>query len=210
MNRNFKACGWIWAVVVGMASAALAQQPQGEEQAGMEDFMKAMGTMLSGATNSASAVVDFRELKALLPAELPGMKRTKASGEKSATMGMTVAFAEGTYEAEDNGYVELKISDMGGMGGLMAFAQAGWAMTEIDRETDTGFERTTTYNGSKAQEEYDNTGKSGSIKIMVGKRFMVEITGNQVAFDTLKAAAEKIDLKKLEGLKPAAPTPAAQ
>jgi hypothetical protein len=180
---------------------ALAQPGNPKPPPNMEEMMKAMGALMSGGTNTA-AVVDFRELKALLPVSLDGMKRAKASGEKSGAMGMTVTFAEGIYEADDGGNIHVKISDNAGIGGFMAFAQAGWAASEIDRESDTGFERTTTYGKNKAREEYDNNGKSGKVDILVGGRFMVEVSGNNVTWETIQAAAKKVDLTKLEALKP--------
>jgi hypothetical protein len=177
------------------------------DQANMQEFMKAMGAIMGGTTNGAPpAVVDFRELKALLPAELPAMKRTNASGEKNAAMGITVSSAEGRYEGGD-GYIEIKLSDNGGMGGFMAFAQAGWSAAEIDRETDTGFERTTTLNGQKAKEEYDNESRHGKIEVLVGGRFMVEVTGGNVSFDQIQTAAKMLDYAKLAALKPAAAQP---
>ena len=197
------------AVLIATLTPVLAlAQPGGEQSpANMEDMMKAMGAIMSGGTNAA-AVVDFRELKALLPAALDGMKRTNASGEKSGAMGMTVAFAEGTYEADAGGSITIKISDNGGLGGFMAFAQAGWAASEIDRESDTGFERTTTYGQNKAHEEYDNSGKSGKVEILVAGRFMVEASGNDIAWEAIQAAAKKVDTAKLATLKPKAATPA--
>ena len=191
------------AVLIAILTPVLALAQPGNQQppANMEDMMKAMGALMSGGTNAAS-LVDFRELKALLPATLDGMKRTNASGEKSGAMGMTVAFAEGTYEADAGGNIHIKISDNAGLGGFMAFAQAGWAGSEIDRESDTGFERTTTYGQNKAREEYDNRGKSGKVEILVGGRFMVEVNGNDVAWEAIQAAAKKVDLTKLSALKP--------
>ena len=181
------------------ATLVTAQSEEGTPP-DMNEFMKAMGAMMSGGSNAAP-VVDFRELKALLPPDLPGLKRTGATGEKSTAMGMTVAYAEGTYSSDDSS-VTVKISDNGGLGGLMAFAQTAWANSEIDRETETGFERTTTYGGCKAHEEYDSEGKSGTIEVLVAQRFMVEISGSDVPFETLQAAVEKIDLAKLATIKP--------
>jgi hypothetical protein len=197
------------AVLIATLTPCLAlAQPGGEQPPeNMEEMMKAMGALMSGGTNAA-VVVDFRELKALLPAALDGMKRTNASGEKSGAMGMTVAFAEGTYAADAGGNITIKISDNGGLGGFMAFAQAGWAASEIDRESDTGFERTTTYGQNKAHEEYDNSGKSGKVEILVASRFMIEVNGNNVAWDAIQAAAKKVDAAKLATLKPKAATPA--
>jgi hypothetical protein len=192
-------------IAAGVAALfASAPAVRAQQQPNMDELMKAMGAIMGAGTNAAVAVVDFRELKALLPAELPGMKRTAASGEKNSAMGMTVAVAEGSYEGGDSS-VNIKITDMGGTGTLMGMAAAGWAMSEIDKETDTGYERTTTIDGNKAHEEYDTDDKSGETQVLVGGRFLVEVDGNSVTPEQLKSAVSKIDLKKLAGLKPAAP-----
>ena len=135
------------------------------------------------------------------------MKRT-CLAVPIALLTSVLAFAEGIYESDAGGNIHIKISDNAGMGGFMAFAQAGWAASEIDRESDTGFERTTTYGQNKAHEEYDNDGKSGTVEILVGGRFMVEVSGSDVAWEAIQAAARKVDLAKLATLKPKAPTPA--
>jgi hypothetical protein len=185
-----------WFLAAGLLTGTgLAQQPAPN----LEQVMKAMGAMLGGSTNAAS-IVDFRELKALLPAELPGLKRTKAGGEKSGAMGMTVAMAEGDYEGSDDAKLHIKITDMGGTGAMMGFMQYGWAAMEVDKENDNGYERTTTIAGHKAMEKYDGQDKSGEIQIMVNKRFLVEITGRHVTAEALKGAADKLDLAKLAGL----------
>ncbi|MBN1268321.1 MAG: hypothetical protein JXB04_01940 [Kiritimatiellae bacterium] len=192
----------LFALAVALLAPAARAQEGMPSQADMADFMKAMNTMMSAASNQA-AVVDFRELKALLPASVPGLKRTSASGEKSGAMGMTVSYAEASYEAEEGGEVGIKITDNAGIGGFMAMAQAGWSAMEMDRETDTGFERTTMYGNCKAKEEYDNEDQSGAIEVMVAGRFMVEVTGNGVPFEKMQAAVRQIDLAKLASLKPA-------
>ncbi len=192
-------------VTLAQANTAKAPQPSSMN---MEDVVKAMGAMLSGGTNAAKAVVEARALKALLPAELPGLKRASATAERSSVIGITVSYAEAVYKSEQGAAVTIKITDMGGTGGLMGFAQAGWTMAEIDKETETGYERTTEYSGFKAQEQYDSQTREGEIKIMVPERFLVEIAGRDIPDSTLKAAVESIDLKKLSELKPPATAPA--
>ena len=192
-----RVCFYLMLSMAMCCAPAIAQQPN------LEDVMKAMGTMLGGSTNQAS-VVDFRELKALLPTELTGMKRTNASGEKNSTMGMTVTMAEGQYsaEGESGGNISIKISDMGGTGSIASFMSYGWASSEVDRESDTGYERTTTIGGHKAMEKFDTANKSGDTQIMVNKRFMVEVSGYGVTADQIKEAVGKLDLAKLATLQP--------
>lgn len=183
--------------------AALTFTAPAQQDAGMADMMKALGSMMSGGTNAA-AVVDFRDLKALLPAELTGLTLAKPpTGERSGVMGMTIAFAVADFQSDDGQYVSVKISDMGGTGSLGAM-MGGWTMMDIDRETDTGYERTTTIKGCKAMETYDSSDKRGEINVMVGQRFMVEVSGNGVSDQTLREAVEKIDFEKLTALKPKA------
>ena len=67
---------------------ASKQMAEASKNAGanMGDAMAAMGAAVSGAANAGKKVetVDYKELKAMLPESLPGMKRTDASGEKNA------------------------------------------------------------------------------------------------------------------------------
>jgi hypothetical protein len=79
-----------------------------------------------------------------------------------------------------------------------------WGMVEIDRESETGYEKTGKLGGRKSYEKYDNASKAGELKVLVGSRFLVEITGENVAMDDLKGALGKLDLAKLESLKPVA------
>jgi hypothetical protein len=180
----------------------LAQQEEQNPQTNMEDMAKAM-QQLSEAMQKASPVepVNFRTLKALLPKELPGMKRTSAEGSKTSAMGVKVSQAEATYTNKDGGTIHIQIMDMGSMKDMVGMAMAGWAMAEYDRETDTGYERTLDYKGNKAMEEWDNEAKSGKISVLVANRFVVEVEGDGVDMRTIKAALDKIDLKKLASMK---------
>jgi len=167
------------------------------------DAMAAMGAAVSGAANGGKKVetVDFHKLKDLLPADLPGMKRTEATGEKNAAMGMQISNAEGRYSNEQGASVTLKIADIGSMTGLAGMAAYAWAATSIDRETETGYEKTSTFNGYKSHEKYDKQTKSGELSVLVGNRFTVEADGNGIDMDALKAALGKVDLGKLDGMK---------
>lgn len=148
--------------------------------------------------------VDFRELKALLPASLPGMERENAEGEKNSALGVKVSQANARYASGSAGTsATVSITDMGSVSGLVGLATYAWAGMDVDRETETGYERTTTFDGHKAFEKYDNTSRSGEISIMVAGRFVVQVEGNDVPMDFLKDAARSIDLNKLAAMKDA-------
>ncbi|MGQ0704417.1 MAG: hypothetical protein ACT4PM_14985, partial [Gemmatimonadales bacterium] len=91
--------------------------------------------------------------------------------------------------------------DVGAMAGMAAFATFAWATAEIDRETESGYERTVSTKGYKGYEKYDRSRKSGEVSLIVANRFVVEIDGYDVSMDQMKAALDRIDLGKLEGMK---------
>jgi len=180
------------------------KQIAANQQANAEQLSKAAAAMQKAAAENKPVAepVDFRELKALLPESLSGMKRTSAEGSKDGAAGMSVATAKGRYEAEGDksGSLDVQITDMGAMAGVAAMAQYAWTVHEVDRETDTGYEKTTTIDGHKALEKYDREGKWGEIQCLVKGRFNVELRGNDVDMDTIKGALKTIDLAKLESL----------
>lgn len=143
--------------------------------------------------------VDYKELKALLPEELSEMKRENASGEKTSAIGMKVSRAEATY-TNDNSRIEISIQDMGTLSGMAAMAY-GWAFTDMEKESDNGFERTTTYKGHRAFEKYDQSDKDGEINVLVAKRFIVEVKGRGVSMDDIRSALDTVNVAQLAGMK---------
>ncbi len=191
-----------------MAEAAKQMEQAGAKMAeaaktggaGLGDAMAAMGAAM-GTGGKKVETVEFRELKDMLPESLPGMTRTAATGERTAAMGMQISNAEGRYRAEDGSSMTIEITDIGSLSGLAGMATYAWAATEFDRETENGYEKTTTFNGHKAQEKYNKSSRSGEMSVLVASRFVVEADGNNVEMDAIKAALGKVDLGKLEGMK---------
>jgi hypothetical protein len=181
------------------AGKALQQGTQG-----MVDAMKG----LSDAANDGKKVepVDFRELKALLPDKIGDMTREGAEGERVAAFGVHVSEAQANYTSASGGTITVKIADMGSVSGLVGMATMAWAFADVDHETETGYEKTTTFDGHKAYEKYDNQGHSGELNILVEKRFVVTIEGSGVEMSFLKDAARSIDLGKLASMKNAGVT----
>lgn len=189
-----------------------------DEQKAAEAAAKQMGEALAaagaaGATGAAAAAgaltagkatdaVDFRVLKELLPEEINGMPRTSSDGEKNSAMGFTMSRAEARYETQGtNASIRVEISDAGAMTGMAAMAAFAWASMDVDKESETGYEKTTTIKGYRGYEKFDRQTNFAELSILVGGRFMVELEGNEIGVDGLKAALDKIDLGKLEGMK---------
>lgn len=193
-------------VAMGLA-ALLAGAAWAQEKMDFEGMMKALGQMgqSSAASNAPPASVSPKALKEALPKAIPGFERIEAGAEKQGLFGMNTVIATGVYESGAKS-IRIEITDVGGMGGLGAMAMLGWTNSEVDKETRTGFERTTTYQGFKAQESFDREAKSGEIQIFDGGRFSVKIEGSDLAsFDELAGAVNALDLKALSALQPEAP-----
>ena len=145
--------------------------------------------------------IDFRKLKELLPEEISGFKRTETSGEKSGAMGFTISTAEARYKGDDDASVKVEIFDTGGVAGVATMALASWTMADIDKETETGYEKTTKLQGHKAFEKYNSQDKSGELNVLVADRYIVNVNGNNITVEQLKSILADLDLAKLANLK---------
>jgi len=180
-------------------AAKQMEKSMSEGSESMGEAMKKLGEAMSGGEKVEP--VSFRELKKLLPESLPGLKREDAGGEKTSAMGIKVSEAHATYRSDDGKRIEIKITDFGSLRGTMAMATFAWMMADFERETEDGYEKTTSYKGHKAMEEYNSKSKKGEIQVIVGKRFMVEVEGWNVDMDDVKGALKKIDIDKLDAMK---------
>ena len=169
----------------------------------MDDFVDNMNEAQKNMEEGQKyEVVDFRDLKALLPESLGDLKRTNAEGEKSGAMGFTISKADADYNNEDYSQrIDIEITDLAGATGYAGLAAWGWAMVEIDKETETGYEKTIKYKGHKAYEKYESEYQNGSIEVLVAGRFMVSVSGNNIPMEVIKSAIDEIDISKLEAMR---------
>jgi hypothetical protein len=142
--------------------------------------------------------VDFHALKAMLPDSLPGLKRDEASGESTQAMGFAAASASGRYSDGNGKSVTVEITDLGSLSGLAGLAAK--FDPNLEKETDTGYERTTHVNGQLIHEQYDNRSKDGQVDVIAGNRFSVSAKGNGVSMDVLTDTLKQLDLQKLASL----------
>ncbi len=170
---------------------------------GLDDFFDNMKELQENFEEGKEfETVNFRELKALLPEELDGLSRTSASGEKTNAFGINVSKAEGEYKTEDkSGRIKITIVDMGSISGWAGLAAFGWTIVEIDKETEDGYERTIEYKGYKGFEKYNTKRNHGKKEIMVAKRFMVTVEGDNVPMEAIDDAMDEVDVDELEDMK---------
>ena len=175
-----------------------------EENVSPGDALNAMQEMAKQAEESQKngpvETVDFRQLKELLPATADGLPRKEASGEKTGAMGFKISTANARYANTDNSKtIDLSVVDAGGSGALMGLA--AWSVIDVDKETENGYEKTSSMGDYKTYEQYDNKAKTGEIAVLVGKRFVVTVKGIGIGMDALKAALKDLDMSKLAEMK---------
>ena len=184
---------WIVAalVIAGFAGAASAEDPKPAKPA---------------EPAKAPAVVDFRKLKELLPAELNGLKRTEHNGEKNAFGAIAISTAKAEYrknkdqddEKEPN--ISVEIVDYGGIEMAKGLAMA-WTMAEIDKESDDGFEKTIKIKGNPGMLTWQKEGKHGNVQVLVGNRFILTVNTNNIPSEQVMKVVEALPLDKLAALK---------
>lgn len=180
------------------AGAAKGGQEVG---AAVGDMMKALGGLAGAAGAGSFDPVDFRKLKEVLPQELAGFEKGESSGEKNNAFGIAVSEAKQSFRTADGSKrVRFEITDPGSLSGPFALANM-WMNVEIDKETGDGYEKTSTSGGRKLHEKWSKSGQHGSVQMVVGNRFMVDVDANGIEMNDVKSLIGKIDIAKLEAMK---------
>ena len=170
---------------------------------GLQDFAKAMEGVagaMAGKTPDGKPVepVSFQELQAALP-QVSGWERGTPTGERM-TSPVPFSEADADYTMGDAS-ISVKVVDS-------AFSQmliAPWAMfltAGYERQTGEGYEKSVNIGGNPGFERYNNASKSGELNVVVAKRFLVTVEGDNIG-DTkvLHDFVSKMDTAKLEALK---------
>lgn len=172
-----------------------------EVGAAVGDMMKALGGLAGAAGAGGFDPVDFRTLKEALPQELAGFEKGESSGEKNNAFGISVSEAKQSFRTADgNKRVRFEITDPGSLSGPFALANM-WMNVEIDKETGDGYEKTSTTGGRKLHEKWSKSGQHGSVQMVVGNRFMVDVDAHGIEMNDVKLLISKIDIAKLEAMK---------
>jgi hypothetical protein len=171
-----------------------------------EDATAAAATAAAAITAMGQAVgggkdvqpVDFHELKAMLPASLPGMQRTEASGQGGEAMGIKGSSATARYSDGKTAQITIEIADLGSIAGLAAVA--GKFNPSLEKETATGYERVRRVDGQLVHERYDRAARSGEMGVLVADRFSVSVEGSGIDAAALNTALKSIDLTSLASI----------
>ena len=148
-------------------------------------------------SGKAVPATDPEVLKAYLPANVAGFDRTEVSASGAGAGGVQGSNAEGTYTKGEANF-RLAVTDMGAAGAMAGMANA--LNVRGSKETATGYEKVGKVDGRMTTESYDRNSHHGEYSVLVGDRFMVTATGDNVTIDDLKSAVQAIGPGRLEGL----------
>ena len=132
------------------------------------------------------------QLKAMLPEEMMGMKRS--SFNANSMMGF--ATAEATYKkADEDKEMRVSIFDCAGEAGAGIYSLSYWTKMSMQSESDNGYSKTVDFNGQKAVESYEKSGDSYELTYVSSDRLLVNVKGEKTGLDAVKQAAEGLNLK---------------
>jgi hypothetical protein len=137
------------------------------------------------------------EMKAWLPDEINGMKRTGYKAGQAAYM--QIANVEATYSNEDKSKT-FKVNVLDGAGQMGASATAGARMMlsmDMEEEDENKIKRTVQKGDIKAMEEYKKKNNNTNIQLMYGKRFYIQAYGTNMDVDETWDAIDDLDLDDL-------------
>lgn len=199
--RHVNTFGIAIALVASIACGKSEAEKQAEEAAKQaEKAAEAMQQAAAGTGSDGKPVdpVSFQQLETVLPS-VSGWQMEKPRGERM-TMPVPFSQTEATY-TNGAAQIEVKIVDS-------AFSQllvAPWAMflsAGYEKQTSDGYEKSVNVGGNPGFERWNSDDKDGELNLVVAKRFLVTIDGNDIADPkVLHQFASKLDTGKLAGLK---------
>ena len=160
---------------------------------------KAMGDMMGAALGGKGGnPIPPEALKAFVPVSLAGLSRTSLEARSDAAMGLTFSSVEANY-AKDTQTLDVKLQDLGAVPAL-AMAMGAWANSTVERETQTEVERVYKKDGVTFKEEYSKDGSRAEVAMMLGNGVLLEVTGQGIGIEPVRAALASLDVKGLLAL----------
>lgn len=161
----------------------------------MAKAMEAMNRAAAAAESAPVHPVNFRALREILPSTAAGLPRRSLEGQTQ--MGISQASARYADETGERS-IEIRLIDSGSMRGVLAAGAAFMLNMDMDRETEDGLERTTTWRGYRLYEK--QTGDGTEVKLLLNDRFLVDVAASGFRLEQLRKVLEEVPLKKIESL----------
>jgi len=146
-------------------------------------------------------IVTFEKLIDFLPKTPEGWTAEKPSGSTTDIEIFKLSTATQTYQNGDSDgapVATVTIIDAGGHQGYFETTTSAW---KFSRETAEGYDKAVEIDGMRGFEHYDKAAKSGSLFVIVAKRYFIQIELTNQDPKELRTWLKKMDLKKLAELK---------
>lgn len=131
------------------------------------------------------------QLKAMLPEELMGMKRSNFNANSMMGTGSCAA----TYKSDDGKELRVTIFDGAGEAGAGLVNMRFYNIWNYQHEDDNGYTKTVDYNGGKAVETYRKSNDEYSLTYVANDRLLVNLEGQKMGLDGVKDAAKNLSFK---------------
>jgi hypothetical protein len=180
----------------GAQQMANAAQSSSEQMAnGLQAMAKGFQQMAQGS--GSVKTVDYEQLKDLLP-DVGGWTKSEAKGEQ-LSMPVSYSRAEAKY-TKDPGHVDLEITDTA-LSQLLLAPMSMFLNSGYSERSDDGFKRAAKIGGQPGFEDWNSGSKRGEVTAVVGGRFIVHGTGEDVdSIDQVRQVVEAVNLSKLTAL----------
>lgn len=143
--------------------------------------------------------VDWNTLEAMIPKTAAGLPRTNQPEDRSGLGDLGFSHALGIYEKGDR-RIEVQVLDSGSKKLILSTVAAWYSLSNVDEQSKTSMEKSTTIQGFPAIERMDKTEATAEVSAVVKDRFIVMIVGHNVTLQDLRKVMDGFDLKKLESL----------
>lgn len=173
-----------------------AAQAKGDSAAAGKALSEMMGAAMGAGQGGQPFAPDA--LQAHVPVKLADMERTAIEARSDSAMGMTFSSVTSEFR-NDAGRVEVKVQDIGAMPALM-MAMGAWAQSTVSRETQDEVEKVFKKDGVAVKEEYRKDGSQANMSMMLANGVLIEVSGDNVNIDGVRAAMNALDIKGLAGL----------
>ena len=194
------------AIAISSCSGSSSKDESVKEEASKESADKASSSTSASTANETEKrieelkklpLITNEQMKSFFPEEVMGMKRSRFS--VNSVTGFATGEAE--YKKDDTTNYKVVMYDCAGEAGAGFYGMkylAGW---NIEREDDNGYEKTVSFMGSKALEQYQKNSERYTLNFVTADRFWITLEGENTGLDNLKSFAQALNLEKLKDVK---------
>ena len=139
--------------------------------------------------------VSKETIKGWMPEKLGDLKRTEFN--ISSQMGISVFKL--TFKGDDEKKINITISDGAGNGAAIVSMFIMMQNMEIDKEDESGYERTQTFDGQRTLIKYQSSGnyEKTTLQCLINQRFGIEANAWKMTPEELWQYIKQLDIEKL-------------